>query len=58
MINPDAWETLIEKISTAQDAQDVLERMRADARLREEEEWDWAARGYGKTLLSLVEVSE
>lgn len=43
-------------VSTAQHARQVLELMRADARARDLEEWDWAAKGYGQTLLRLVEV--
>jgi hypothetical protein len=43
-------------VTTSEHANEALELMRADARVREGEGWDWNSKGYGQTLLRLVEV--
>ncbi|KAL6761392.1 hypothetical protein V8C86DRAFT_2536970 [Haematococcus lacustris] len=57
VIRQDSWDILANKVKTPDDVNAVLELLKADAVVRENNSCDWNRHGYGNTLLKIVEVS-
>ncbi len=54
----DSWEALLAQVQTPDDAEACLALMLADAQRRTKSAWDWETDGYGRLVLTLVEVRE